>query len=86
MRPRRAPNEKPLHWIGAAKRDLLSFPQRLISAIGYDLSADLRFMPENPNDAATTLILRIKGSDLNALRDHRISREEARKRIEVNQY
>ena len=49
-------------------------------------SLDLRFMPENPNDAATTLILRIKGSDLNALRDHRISREEARKRIEVNQY
>ena len=44
-------------------------------------SLDLRFMPENPNDTATTLILRIKGSDLNALRDHRISRDEARKRI-----
>jgi len=49
-------------------------------------SLDLRFMPENPNDAATTLILRIKGSDLNALRDHRLSRDEARKRIEVKQY
>src|SRR5437763_17185474 len=39
MRPRPAANEKPLHWIGAAKRDLLRFPQRLISTIGYDLSA-----------------------------------------------
>src|SRR5882762_10001559 len=39
MRPRPAAREKPLHWIGAAKGDLLSFPQRLVSAIGYDLSA-----------------------------------------------
>lgn len=39
MRPRPPANEKPLHWIGAAKRDLLGFPQRVISAIGYDLSA-----------------------------------------------
>jgi hypothetical protein len=49
-------------------------------------SLDLRFMPENPNDTATTLILRIKGSDLNAFRDHRLSREEAKKKIEVKQY
>jgi hypothetical protein len=49
-------------------------------------SLDLRFMPENPDDTATTLILRIKGSDLNAFRDHRLSREEAKKKIEVKQY
>jgi phage-related protein len=39
MRPRPPANEKPLHWIGASKRDLLHFPRRVISAIGYDLSA-----------------------------------------------
>ena len=49
-------------------------------------SLDLRFLPENPNDTATTLILRIKGSDLAAFRDHRLTRDEAKKRIEVKQY
>jgi hypothetical protein len=49
-------------------------------------SLDLRFMPENPNDTATTLILRIKGSDLKAFGDHRASREEAKKKLEVKQY
>jgi hypothetical protein len=46
-------------------------------------SLDLRFMPDDP---ATTLILRVKGSDLAALGEKRISREDARKRIEVRQY
>jgi len=49
-------------------------------------SLDLRFMPDNPNDTVTTLILRIKGSDLSAFRDHHLTRDEARKRIEVKQY
>jgi hypothetical protein len=49
-------------------------------------SLDLRFMPDDPSGAATTLLLRIKGSDLNALRDRRLSREDARKRVEVTQY
>jgi len=39
MRPRRAANEKPLHWIGSSKRDLLAFPAQVVRAIGYDLSA-----------------------------------------------
>ena len=39
MRPRPPANEKPLHWIGSAKRDLLSFPKRVVRAVGYDLSA-----------------------------------------------
>jgi hypothetical protein len=46
-------------------------------------SLDFRFTPDNP---PTTLILRVKGSDLTALRDKGLSREEARKRIEVKQY
>lgn len=46
-------------------------------------SLDLRFMPDDP---ATTLIMRMKGSDLTALREKRISREDARQRVEVKQY
>jgi hypothetical protein len=46
-------------------------------------SLDLRFMPDDP---ATTLTLRVKGGDLTALREKRLSREDARKRIEVKQY
>jgi hypothetical protein len=46
-------------------------------------SLDFRFMPDDP---ATTLILRVKGSDLAALGEKRLSREEARQRIEVKQY
>jgi hypothetical protein len=49
-------------------------------------SVDRRFVPDDPNDMAMTLILRIKGSDLNALRDRRLSREDARKRVEVRRY
>ena len=47
---------------------------------------DRRFVPGDPNDTAITVILRIKGSDLNALRDRQLSREEARKRVEVKYY
>jgi phage-related protein len=39
MRPRRAANEKPLHWVGSSKRDLLALPARVVRAVGYDLSA-----------------------------------------------
>ena len=46
-------------------------------------SLDLRFMPDDP---ATTLVMRVKGGDLAAFRDKRLTREDARKRIEVKQY
>jgi hypothetical protein len=46
-------------------------------------SLDLRFLPDDP---ATTLIMRVKGSDLAALRDKQLTRDDARKRIEVKQY
>ena len=31
------PTEKPIHWIGSSKRDLLSFPKQVISDMGYAL-------------------------------------------------
>jgi hypothetical protein len=46
-------------------------------------SLDLRFVPDDP---ATTLMMRVKGSDLAALRDKGLTREELAKRIEVTQY
>jgi hypothetical protein len=49
-------------------------------------SADRRFVPHDPNDTVMTLVLRIKGSDLHALRDRRLTRDEARKRVDVKQY
>lgn len=29
--------ERPLHWVGSAKRDLLSFPELLVDEFGYAL-------------------------------------------------
>ena len=40
----------------------------------------------DPNDTAITVILRIKGSDLQALHDRTITREEGLKRVEVKHY
>ena len=31
------PTEKPVHWVGSSKRDLLSFPKQVISDMGYAL-------------------------------------------------
>lgn len=47
---------------------------------------DRRFVAGDPNDTAITVILRIKGGDLLALRDRQLTRDDARKRIEVKQY
>jgi phage-related protein len=33
-----APGEKPLLWVGASKRDLLRFPERVVDEIGTALS------------------------------------------------
>jgi phage-related protein len=32
-------DEKPLHWMGSSKRDLLEFPETVIDNIGYALGA-----------------------------------------------
>jgi phage-related protein len=39
MRSRPSRNEKPLHWMGSSKRDLLEFPETVIDNIGYALAA-----------------------------------------------
>lgn len=31
--------ERPLHWVGSAKRDLLGFPEDVVDEIGYALGA-----------------------------------------------
>lgn len=47
---------------------------------------DRRLVGTDPGDTSITVILRIKGSDLNAVRERRLSREEARARVDVKQY
>ena len=47
--------------------------------------ADRRFV-NGPGEAPMTVILRIKGSDLQALREGNLARDEARKRVEIKQY
>jgi phage-related protein len=37
MRSRRAREEKPLHWVGSSKKDLLQFPEAVVDNIGYAL-------------------------------------------------
>lgn len=38
MRELRALKERPLHWVGSSKRDLLAFPEDVVDAMGYALS------------------------------------------------
>jgi hypothetical protein len=47
---------------------------------------DRRLVATEPGDTAITVILRIKGSDLSALRERKLPREEARKRLEIKLY
>jgi hypothetical protein len=49
-------------------------------------SVDRRFIPGDPNDAAMTIMLRIKGSDLAALRERKLARDEVRKRVDIKRY
>lgn len=32
-------SEKPLHWVGSSKKDLLAFPREVVDDLGYSLSA-----------------------------------------------
>ena len=36
-RPRLQAGEKPLHWVGSARRDLLALPAPVVSVMGYAL-------------------------------------------------
>ena len=49
-------------------------------------SLDRGLVPDDPGEPSMTFVLRIKGSDLNALRERRLTREEARARVEIRQY
>ncbi len=53
-----------------------------IAARGSDTGVELGDFPEE----ATTVILRVKGSDLAAFREGRMSRDEAKKRIEAREF
>jgi phage-related protein len=33
-----APKERPLHWVGSSKKDLLAFPGQVVDDFGYALS------------------------------------------------
>jgi phage-related protein len=37
MRSEGSRNEKPLHWVGSSKKDLLGFPEAVVDDIGYAL-------------------------------------------------
>jgi hypothetical protein len=70
---------------------MLSYSQQL--AIGADEyltvaardASNPRLTGEDPADV-TTIFLRVKGSDLKALHEGRLTRDEARKRVEVREY
>lgn len=47
---------------------------------------DRRVVPRDPNDTVITITLRIKGSDLEALRDGTLTREEGQRRVVVKHY
>ena len=47
---------------------------------------DRHFVAGDPNDTAITVTLRIKGSDLQALRENTLTREEGLKRVDVKHY
>jgi len=47
-RPKKAPGEKPLYWIGSSKKDLLAFPEAVINEIGTALSV-AQFGGKHPN-------------------------------------
>jgi len=61
-------------------------PDEWLTIAARESVVDRRFVPGGPNESAMTVILRIKGGDLQALRERTLSRDEARKRVEVKHY
>jgi hypothetical protein len=56
----------------------------LIIAARADM--DRRFLSGDPNDVPTTMVIRVRGADLQAFREGRLSREDAIKRVEVSNF
>ncbi len=61
-------------------------PGEWLTVAARESLLDRRFLSGDPNDSAITVILRIKGSDLQALRDRTLTREEGLKRVDVKHY
>ena len=61
----------PNEWLTVAARESLVVDRRFVNG---------------PNEAPITVILRVKGSDLQALHARTLTRDEARTRVEVKQY
>jgi hypothetical protein len=61
-------------------------PGEWLTVAARESVVDRRLVPRDPSDAAITVILRIKGSDLQAVRDGSLAREEARRRVDVKSY
>ena len=61
-------------------------PGEWLTVAARESVIDRRAMSADPGDTAITVILRIKGSDLQALRDHTLTREEGVKRVDVKHY
>ena len=61
-------------------------PAEWLTIAARESILDRRFVPGDPNDTAITVILRIKGSDLQALREGTLTRDDARKLVDVKHY
>jgi hypothetical protein len=61
-------------------------PNEWLTVAARESVLDRRIVPGDPNDAAITVILRIRGSDLQALRDGTLAREDGQKRVDVKHY
>jgi hypothetical protein len=61
-------------------------PEEWLTVAARESGFDRRFVTGDPADTAITVILRIRGRDLQALRERTLSRDEARKRVDVRSY
>jgi hypothetical protein len=61
-------------------------PDEWLTVAARESVLDRRIVPGDPNDTAITVILRLKGSDLQALRDGTLTREDGLKRVDVKHY
>jgi hypothetical protein len=61
-------------------------PDEWLTIAARESGFDRRFVTGDPADTAITVILRIRGRDLQALRERTLSRDEARKRVDVRSY
>ncbi|MGD9902466.1 MAG: hypothetical protein AB7U83_03265 [Vicinamibacterales bacterium] len=67
----------PLTWLG---------PDELLTVAARDNEQRDALAPQNPYEEVSTFMLRVKGSDLAAYRAGRINRDEARKRVQVQEF